>query len=550
MLSTSPRVAKPHIVDPERSLRDRLRRLSGGRRILVVSNRGPVSHVFAPDGSVKREDGVGGVSIGLASITRYTPVQWIASAMSDADRAAGNSSLNGSSASPDMSLRLVPIDHRAYDAHYNVVCNPLLWLLQHGKWDLLGEGRTMAEAERAWAQGYIPVNRAFASQVLRDLGPEGTCPIVMFHDYHLYLAPGYVRTARPDAILSHFVHIPWPATEAWQQLPWDVTSSILKGLLACDLVGFQTPESAQNFLVTCYSFLQGSSVDFGEMSVMFEGRRTLVRAYPISVDAASLRDRMNSSQVWQYKMDLVAQRAPFTIVKVDRLDPAKNVLTGLRAFDLLLQKKPGLAGQAGLFAFLVPSRQDIPEYKAYAQSVFRLIDNINGRWGTSKWQPVRLFYEHNYDQALAAMALYDVLMVNSFADGMNLVSKEGAVVNERDGVLILSRGAGSFRELGHAALPINPHDAAGAASAIEAALSIPPEERRRRAEALRATVVANDFGHWLGCQVGDLEGLKLSRGLVDRGVHHRRGGARHRPKGSQDSNGKNAGPAVHPRTDV
>jgi len=205
------------------------------------------------------------------------------------------------------------------------------------------------------------------------------------------------------------------------------------------------------------------------------------------------------------------------------MDPAKNILLGFEAFDLLLETNPELVGRVRFLAFLVPSRQAVPEYRCHAEAVFNLAAHINQRWGTDHWQPIQVFYEHNYDQALAGLSLYDVLLVNSLSDGMNLVSKEGALVNERDGVLVLSRAAGAFRELGHAALPIDPTDVRETAKALADALAMPIEERRWRAARLRAAVEANDFSDWLERQLLDLEEIALRRSHLVRGNGHASG---------------------------
>jgi trehalose 6-phosphate synthase len=228
------------------------------------------------------------------------------------------------------------------------------------------------------------------------------------------------------------------------------------------------------------------------------------------------------------------------------MDPAKNILLGFEAFDLLLETNPELAGRARFLAFLVPSRQSVPEYRAYREEVFEAVRDINQRWGTKHWRPIEVFYEHNYDQALAGLSMYDVLLVNSLSDGMNLVSKEGALVNERDGVLVLSRAAGVFHELGDAALPIEPKDVTGTAQALADALAMPTEERRQRAARLRAAVEANDLSLWFERQLADLQTIAVeSRSVARRNSHGGNGARAHRgrargspPVGSVSEGGK------------
>ena len=486
-------------------------RLTRGRRLIVASNRGPVEHVFDASGQVRRRPGCGGVSIALSAIARHAPVTWVASAMTDADRVVAANGHDNGSRFEQLVPRLVAPGEEAFKRSYGLICNPILWFLQHGQWAHLDWHRSVDEIREGWTKGYVPVNRAFADRILRELDASDSGGVVMFQDYHLYLAPSYVRAAAPDSILSHFVHIPWPSTDAWQNLPWEMTRSILDGLLACDLVGFQTPESAHNFLITCADFLRGLTVNFRDGSVTLDGHRTLVRDYPISPDVASLRTRAESPAVRLHRMKLAAGLHPYMIVRVDRMDPAKNILAGFQAFELLLDANPELWGQVQFLAFLVPTRQAVPEYRSYAKKVLGLVQEVNQHWGSATWQPIRVFYEHNYDQALAGLALYDVLLVNSSSDGMNLVSKEGAIVNKRDGVIVLSRSAGAFRELGHAALPIEPGDLPRTARALVTALAMPAEERGQRAAALRAAVEANDFSRWLERQLEDLHHIAEQR---------------------------------------
>jgi trehalose 6-phosphate synthase len=495
------------------------RRMLGGGRLILASNRGPIEH-HVSGGCCEARQGEGGLAVALCSAAHCMPLSWVASAMTEGDRqvARRNSDGNGTAvvAGDDACrLRMVLVSKETYDRYYNLMSNAVLWFIQHSLWDSpcgpRGRPNLWHEIQEGWDFGYVPVNQAFAEAVLAELAQPDAAPCVMFHDYHLYLAPSYVRRRAPGAVLAHFGHIPWPPPDAWQQLPWAISQSVIEGLLACDLVGFQTPESAHNFLLSCYDYIRGATVHFEDSSVTLDGHRTVVRPYPISVDVAALRNRMVSRAVKQYKTALASNGCPRTIVRVDRMDPAKNILLGFEAFDLLLETNPELVGRVRFLAFLVPSRQAVPEYKCHAEAVLSLADHINRRWGTEHWQPIQVFYEHNYDQALAGLSLYDVLLVNSLSDGMNLVSKEGALVNERDGVLVLSRAAGAFRELGDAALPIAPKDVAGTAQALADALAMPIEERCWRAARLRATVEANDFSDWFERQLSDLEEIAVAR---------------------------------------
>jgi trehalose 6-phosphate synthase len=196
-----------------------------------------------------------------------------------------------------------------------------------------------------------------------------------------------------------------------------------------------------------------------------------------------------------------------TIVRVDRLEPSKNIVRGFRCFELLLQRYPELQGQVNFLAFLVPSRAKIKQYLRYADEVNEIVESINAKYGKEDWQPVKVFYENNYVQAIAALRSYDVLLVNPVIDGMNLVAKEGPMVNLRDGVLILSETAGACQQLRDNVLPVAPTDIEGTMLALHEALSMPAEERKRRAGALKKSIEEEDIHLWLYQQLSDINAL-------------------------------------------
>jgi len=472
-------------------------------RLVIASNRGSIEHTFDEQGRLSRRCASGGVATALASFPGALPITWVASAVTPAERslaAAGKPvGLRRS-----QRLRLVAPPQTAYDLYYGTFCNPILWFLQHSIAGELQRPAFEREAWEAWEQGYLPVNRAFAESVADELAPISGPRQVMLHDYHLYAAPPLIRRLVPDARLQHFIHIPWPAPPAWELLPRPIVESILRGLLANDSVVFQTRTWADYFLRTCDAFLPDASVSWDDGSVEFAGRQVRVWVNPITVDAGDLQAQLASPEALSYQEALQPELGERTIVRVDRLDPAKNVLAGFRAYDRMLDQHPEWRGRARFLAFLVPTRPRVEEYRSYAREVFDLISDINARHGRAGWQPITVFHEHNRLQALAAMSLYDVLLVNPLRDGMNLVSKEGPAVNQRDGVLVLSVGAGAFAELGGHALPVLPDDVDGTARALHIALSMPLAERRSRAARLRQLVEERTLGDWLRLLLDDL----------------------------------------------
>ncbi len=474
--------------------------------LIIISNRGPAEYYYDEGGRPRRRQASGGVVSALSSIANTTPVSWIASAATDADReVALNSGILDFG--EGTRLRLVAAPEDSYDLFYGTFCNPILWFLQHSLWDRLDRTDARAEALHAWERGYLPVNQALAEAAANEYRMTYECGPIMLHDYHLYAAPLFIRNLCPAAPLQHFIHIPWPSLETWQELPRQIVDSICEGLLANDSVVFQTERWAQDFLLMCWAFFPNARVDFSEGVVTYRGHHTRVSANPISVDIFDLRSQLSLPEARPYFSKLAAETAEKTIVRVDRLDPSKNVAAGFQAFDLMLQKHPELTGKVRMLAFLVPSRTSIPEYQTYTDETFALIDEINDRHGGGDWTPIKAYYEHNRLQALVALSLYDVLMVNPLVDGMNLVSKEGPVLNRRDGALVLSEGAGSFEELQEGAIAIRPDDIEHTAQGLYTALRLTESERRERATLLRRAVLRHDIGRWLQNQLEDLAAI-------------------------------------------
>jgi trehalose 6-phosphate synthase len=473
-------------------------------RLIMASNRGPVEHSFDESGRMRRRDAAGGVATALNTVARRQPVTWVASAASEADRAVailGQPVKIG----PESGLKLLDLPESAFHAYYESFCNPILWFVQHSLGDLLSGRDLSDETCRSWHDGYLPVNQAFADAIIEEIPDDGYDTQVMLHDYHLYLAPRMIRAARPMAALQHFVHIPWPGPAAWRILPEPIVRRICGGLLANDSVVFQTEASVENFLATCRAYLGERAVVLERQgSVEYLGQTTFVWANPVSVDASDLAMLRAAPALESYRKDLETSPDVRTIVRVDRMDPSKNIADGFEAYDLLLRRYPELREKVRFLAFLIPSRGTIPEYAEYQARVMALVDSINRRYGSEDWEPITVFLQNNRTHALAAMTLYDVLLVNSVADGLNLVSKEGPLLNESDGVLALSETAGSWDELHHSALRVNPYDIVDTADTLYQALTMDRDERLMRAGALREAIHGHQASDWLKQQLKDL----------------------------------------------
>jgi len=468
--------------------------------LLTVSNRGPVEHRRSESGVIEGVPGQGGLATALRVAAQFEPTVWLSSPMTPIDRLIAEKDAGVSS--PGCGSHFVSTDPAAYDLFYSRFSNEILWFLQHGL--PLPEKIDAEAAMTAWTDGYEPVNRAFADAVVDEID-GGNVRAVMFHDYHFYLTPALVRAVRPAVYLQHFIHIPWPTAESWGQLEASVVQSICKGLLGNDSLVFQTTASARNFLATCAAVL-GNKVSVEEGSVRRDGRRTRVWSNGISVDPNELATAMTTPEFSRFRWDLREAPGRKTIVRVDRLDITKNVVRGFEAYRLLLDQHPELRERVSFLALLVPSRSDIESYRDYQEESHAIANRINREFGTHHWKPINLIFENNRIQALAAMSLYDVLLVNPIADGMNLVAKEGPMVNSHDGVLVLSRQAGAYDSLGKAALGIDPGDVDGTAAALYQALTMPAVERHDRATHLRALIRAHDLKSWFRFLLKDIDG--------------------------------------------
>jgi trehalose 6-phosphate synthase len=372
-----------------------------------------------------------------------------------------------------------------------VVANPVLWFVQHGLWELKRDPD--ADLTVPWRDGYLAANRALAEAAVAELDRAPGAALYV-HDYHLYLVPSLVRSLRPDARIAFFVHIPWVGPDHWTVLAPEIARAVHEGLLACDSVGFHTERWRSAFVDACAALLERG-----------EDAERASHANPIAVDTNEFDVLAASDAVRARREQLATDRPEILVLRVDRTDPSKNAVRGFDAFGRLLEREPGLHGRVVLLALLDPSRQEIPEYVDYRAATERAARLLNERFGCPGWQPVRLEVRDDFPASVAAYAEYDVLLINPVMDGLNLVAKEAPLVNDRDGVLVLSREAGAFAELGDWALGVDPLDVDGQAAALARAITLPAEERRARLDAIRARVRAHDLSAWADRELAELD---------------------------------------------
>ena len=464
------------------------------RPIVIASNRGPVAHELEPDGSLTPQRGAGGLVTALAGALLEERAVWLAAAMTAGDREVA------SRGGGDDAMRYVVVDEDRFRGHYHDVSNRLLWFVHHYLWDIVRNPTFDHGTLEAW-DDYTAVNAAFAA-VLAEQDPEAA---ILVQDYHLSLVPRMVRELRPDARISHFSHTPFAGPTYLRILPTRMREGLLRGMLGADVCGFQSGAWADNFLMSCRT-LQGARVDLQRRRVVFEGRETRVRVYPISVEAETLREAAAQPAVAHRRHDLERWRGDAKLLlRVDRLELTKNILRGFLAYETFLRTSPDWLGRVRFLALLSPSRIELDEYRTYAEECVREAERINDALGTPAWMPIEVHTKDDYDEVVAAYGLYDALIVNPIYDGMNLVAMEGPILNRRRGALVLSRNAGAYGRIGQHALGVNPFDVDETAAAIYAALTMPEDERDRRSRGLRRAVVASTPARWLRSQLEDLE---------------------------------------------
>lgn len=488
-------------------------KLLSERTLIIASNRGPITFQTDEAGQLQFQRGSGGLVTALTGVIQQVDAHWVACAQTEEDKAWGEGLIPGSTERERVWMHFVKPSAAAYYGYYGVISNPLLWFLQHSMWDIFREPTIDRLTWEHWENGYVAVNEQFAEAIAAQIAAAPNRALVMLQDYHLYLAPQIIRyQCRPKNkyTLMHFIHIPWPGAEYWGFLPAKMRRSILEGLCAVDLLGFQTRDDALNFLRTCESHLPGAHVSYKRGRVWYRNHATQVRDFPISIDVGSLKELADSPEVSAYREPWSRQHADHQIIlRIDRIEPSKNIVRGFHAFDELLNLYPEHQGKVRFLALLVPSRMEVEKYGSYLDELMGVAGRINAKYGNTGWEPIRILVGENYPRAVAGLQLYDVLLVNSITDGMNLVAKEGPIVNLRDGVLVLSERTGAYQQLQTGALVVSPLDVYGTAEAMHQALVMPQAERQERARRLRTLIEQQDIVDWLCRQLDAVVTLNL-----------------------------------------
>ena len=444
--------------------------------VVVVSNRGPLSFAYGSDGELVTKRAAGGLASTLGAGIANTDALWVAAAISDADREAASS---GTVEAEGFRLQSLVIDPDQYRMFYDVIANGTLWYLFHDLFDLPRRPRLDRRWRTAW-NAFRDVNQAFADKAC-EVAEKGATLLV--HDYHLVLVGKMLAEQRPDLRAVHFSHTPFCEPMTMRVLPDDVAVELFEGMAGFRACGFHSAR-------WCDAFEACSKAVIGHSPPTY-----------VSYAAADADDVMGvaGSEACDEQLARLEQRIGDRrlIVRVDRIELSKNIVRGFHAFEDLLRTRPDLRGRVVFAASVYPSREGLADYLAYRQEVQALAERINETWSTADWTPIVLDMSDNFARSVAALRRYDVLLVNPVRDGLNLVAKEGAIVNERNGVLALSREAGVFDVLKDHALAVNPFDVAGTADVLAAALEMSDDERKQRATALREIALSRTSADWL-----------------------------------------------------
>ena len=445
--------------------------------VVVVANRLPVDQVTDPDGSTRWQRSPGGLVTALEPFVAGRGGAWV-----------GWSGSAGEAPEPfesgGMSLIPVPLAEEEVDRYYEGMSNASLWPLYH---DVVEK----PEYHRTWWDTYVQVNKRFTERAA-EVAAEGA--IVWVHDYQLQLVPAMLRQQRPDLTIGFFLHIPFPPYELFTQLPW--RSAIVEGLLGADLVGFQRPAAAANFVQLARRLhdlpARGSTIEY-------DGRTVTARAFPISIDVKAFEELASRPDVVKRAEEIRAElgNPRKMILGVDRLDYTKGITVRLNAFQELLEDGVVEVPDTVMVQVATPSRERVEHYVHMRETIEQQVGHINGVFGTLGGPAVHYINQSVPREELAALyRAADVMLVTPYRDGMNLVAKEYvAARSDLGGTLVLSEFAGAAAELRQAFL-VNPHDIAGVKNQLVRALRIEPAEAAKRMRAMRRHLARNDLEHW------------------------------------------------------
>ncbi|RMB59988.1 alpha,alpha-trehalose-phosphate synthase (UDP-forming) [Tessaracoccus antarcticus] len=460
-----------------------------GATFVVVANRLPVDRIVDENGAVDWKTAPGGLVTALEPVMRQRGGAWVGWHGAP-DEEVESFEHDGYTIEP------VPLTAEEVEEYYEGFSNATLWPLYH-------DSVAYPEYHREWFDAYKRVNRRFAEKAAQVAGEGAT---VWVQDYQLQLVPSMLRELRPDLNIGFFLHIPFPPMELFDQLPW--RREILEGLLGADLVGFQVPGGASNFL-RLVRRRTDHRVDRDRAKLIGENQHTCIaRAYPISIDTQGFSDLANSPEAIAEAEQLLSDLGnPSTVfVGIDRLDYTKGLRQRIRAMGELFAEGTLDPHDAVFLQVATPSRERVEEYRRLRDDIDLLVGRINSEVG-GVGRPAIVYLHASFPRAtMAAMyRIADVMIVTPLRDGMNLVAKEYVACHPGpDGALVLSEFAGAARELRQAYM-VNPYDLNGMKEAVMKAATDTPQNKRRRMRALKKQVSENNIDKWAERFLNDLD---------------------------------------------
>ena len=460
--------------------------------LILVSNRGPLSLTIDDEGRPASAPVAGGLATALGPTLIEHGGLWLSASMTDGERLAAQE--HRAFRRGGLCAQFIEIDPETYNRYYTKVSNEILWPLMHGMLDPTANPSFETTWAADWA-AYRSVNADFAVVIAAVADPGAS---VLVQDYHLFLVAGYLHLLRPDLQTVHFTHTPFCRPDELSALPAGIAGDLLLCMAAYGACGFHSARWETNFRECCAHYRVESPTTF---------------VHPLGVHRGDLERHLDSPRSSAAEEQLAARVGDRAlIVRVDRLDPAKNLVRGFEAYDLLLDEHPGLRDRVVLLSHAVPSREESHEMRRYRRDVERTVARINARWGSGGWSPIILDISNDRQRSLAALRRYDVLLVNSVRDGMNLVALEGALMNTNDGAIVLSRETGAWDVLSGPAVGIDPLDVTETAEALSVALRLSCDSRAVRARAAEHAASAVPAIGWLKALIGAADPLPAGAG--------------------------------------
>ncbi len=464
---------------------------------LIISNRLPIK-IERKKSKLKFTPSEGGLATGLGSFYKENGSWWI----------GWPGIIPKNKEEEDLireelkKLNLIPVflTEKEIKGYYEGFSNAILWPLCHYR-------PSYVELKQEFWLSYVEVNKKFSDATLPYIKEHTR---VWVHDYQLMLVPKFIREAIDNCSIGYFHHIPFPPIELFKMLPW--RDELLEGLLGSDLIGFHTYENVDNFLDSCSGIL---NLQNNINNLKIKGRTILVDVFPMGIDYEKYKNQALSTETVAYSKQLKSLYDQQKIIlSVDRLDYSKGIIQRLTSFEILLNDHPELHGKIVLYMLIVPSRDQVNQYKKLRNEIDRKVGNINSVYGKPGWQPIAYFYNSLKFPVLSALYVAaDVCWVTSLYDGMNLVAKEYiASKQETSGVLVISEFAGASKELSDA-LVINPYAVHRTSRTLYEAICMDQEEQDERMHASQEIVSKYTVHHWVNLFMQRLEEIKHQQQL-------------------------------------